>query len=794
MIILKERKVLIMINNREKYKNISMNDLANLVNNKKKQNAIEKLPRDKNVFPQSYSQSSQWFMQQLATDCIYNVPQAYRMKGTLHISRLEAAINKIIERHEIMRTVFNAVDNVPSQIIRPYEPFSLQVIDLTGYIGKEQEQMVQRENENLVRMPFNLSVGPLYRFVLLKLSEEEFMLTYTLHHIISDGWSFGVIIKELNELYQRDLDGRGPLEPLKLQYADYAVWQRKQMDSGKMKQQLSYWMEQLKGINDCINLPADAPRYNNQTHKGDNCYMTISKETFEAISRLCVKEHTTSYHLLLSIFFILLHKYSGDKDICIGTPVANRSRVELEELIGLFINTVVIRSQIEKNKKFMEFVQGIKNTSINAFENGEVPFEKVVENLNTLRNNSFSPVFQVLYVQMETSQIAKQVKLSDLEISSIPVSTGSAQFDLSMYVTVDNVDINVSMEYNTDLFLKETVLQMMSDFEALLNCILKEPDKEISYYLNAISAKRFTMAVSSTFEAEPVSEAMNLWIKKLAMPCDLVFTPYSQVFQQIVFEDSAIRKNQEGINIILLRLEDWIQGIHEDFEKIKGKLIQNTEEFIQAVNEAKLPSLSIYLCPHSPKVAALGKLALLITGLEQRIKEECSGASVYFAAKAASLYSLTNYQDESGDREWHIPYSREFFAVLGTYIMSNVFKKSIQSAQTVYLVDAASMLKDAAGRQEYFKTEFWDKMDNHRNIVVVRGNESDIPSSCIPLVNSFMETASVVEAAKRCKETYEINGDEIIVFTNSKAISEEEMDSFICINTENERLNTAFLL
>jgi hypothetical protein len=350
------------------------------------------------------------------------------------------------------------------------------------------------------------------------------------------------------------------------------------------------------------------------------------------------------------------------------------------------------------------------------------------------------------------------------------------------------------MEYNTDLLLKETVVQMMSDFEALLNCILKEPDKEVSYYLNTISTKRFTMAVSSTFEAEPVSEAMSLWLKNLAIPCDLVFTPYSQVFQQIMFEDSTIRKNQEGINIILLRLEDWIQGIDEDFENIKEKLIQNTEEFIQAVNEAKLPDLSVYLCPHSPSVASLGKLALLITGLEQRIKEECTGASVYFAAKAASLYSLGNYQDESGDREWHIPYSREFFAALGTYIMSNVFKKSVQSAQTVYLLDAVSVLKDAVSKQEYLKTEFWDKIENHRNIVVVRGKESDIPSSCIPLVNCFMETASTAEAAKRCKEMYEVNDDEIIIFTNSKAISEEEMDSHICINAENERLNTAFLL
>lgn len=780
-----------MMNNREKYKNI---DLTKLVSNKKKQNIIEKVPRDKNVFPQSYSQSSQWFMQQLATDCIYNVPQAYRLKGALDISRLEAAINKIVERHEIMRTVFNAVNNVPSQIIKPYEPFSLKVIDLTGYSGNEQEQMIQLESEKLVRMPFDLQIGPLYRFVLLRLSDVEFVLTYTLHHIISDGWSFGVIIKELNELYKRDIEGKEPLEPLNIQYVDYAVWQRRQMDSEKMKQQLEYWMEQLKGINDCINLPTDAPRFVNQTHNGDNCYFTLSRDDYDAINSLCTKEQITSYHLLISIFFILLYKYSGDHDICIGTPVANRNRVELENLIGLFINTVVIRADVEAGKKFMEFVQSIRNISVNAFENAEVPFEKVVENLNVSRQNSFSPVFQVLYVQMETSNIAKQAKMSGLEVSSIPVSTGSSQFDLSMYVTVDNENIRISMEYNTDLLLKETVLQMMSDFQDLLHCILKESEKEISYYLNMISSKRFSMAVSSTFESEHLNESVNLWIKKLAMPCDLVFTPYSQVFQQLMFEDSIIRKNQEGINIILLRLEDWIQGVHEDFESIKRMLIQNTDEFIQAVNEAKLSDLSVYLCPYSPKAAGQGKLALLITSLENRIKKECTGASVYFAAKAASEYRLWNYKDEMGDKEWHIPYSREFFAALGTQIMSNVFRKSVHSSETIYLVDAASMQNDVINQKEYFKAEFWQKIENHRNIVIVRGKESDIQETYIPLVDHFIEKDSILEAAKLCKEIYEVSNDEIIIFTNSKSIFEQEMDSYTCINAEDERLNTAFLL
>jgi hypothetical protein len=373
--------------------------------------------------------------------------------------------------------------------------------------------------------------------------------------------------------------------------------------------------------------------------------------------------------------------------------------------------------EYSENNEFIDFVHNMKNTCVNAFENSEVPFEKVVEKLNVSRQSSYSPVFQVLYVQMETSQLGKQAKYSGLEVSTIPISIGSSQFDLSMYVTIDNDNANLSLEYNTDLFCEETAKQVMSDFQKLLNYILTEPDKKIDYYLDRIDQKRCCMAVCSTFVDETLNESMSLLIKKLVLPCDLIFAPYSQVFQQLMFEDSIMRKNTEGFNIILLRLEDWVQGVSDDFEEIKSLLYKNTEEFIQAVTDGEFCDLSIYLCPHSAKVADNGELALLINTLERRIIKECAGASVYSAAKIANAYCLSDYHDEVGDNEWHIPYSREFFATLGTEIISNVFRKSIYDERSIYLIDVVSMLNSDQNNKGCLNSDIWGKFENEGNIV-----------------------------------------------------------------------------
>ncbi len=780
-----------MANDRNEQKKLSMDDLAMLISKKKKQNNITPVPRDKNIFPQSYAQSSQWFMQQLATDCIYNVPQSYRIRGKVDVLRLERVLNRILERHEIMRTAFTAIDGVPSQIIEPFGYFKLNVIDLSGFSGEEQEKMVQCENEKLIRTPFNLSISPLWKFVLLKLSENEVILTYTLHHIISDGWSYGVIIKEIIELYKRDIEGKEPLEPLSIQYVDYSEWQHRQMGSDKLKRQLEYWVEQLSGINDCINLPLDAPRYKVQTHRGSNCYFTIPEEDYEAISSFCVKEHITLYHFMISVFFLLLYRYSGDNDICIGTPVANRNRVELEKLIGLFINTVIIRTDIDENSGIADFIQRIRQRCTRAFENAEIPFEKVVERLNISRNSSFSPVFQVLYVQMETAMLGDQNGISDLEVTPIAVSNGSSQFDLSLYVSVGDKSININLEYNTDLFSEETAIQITKDFQKLLHSILIEPNKNINYYIEKIEQRRCCVTVCSTFVSEPLNESMNFWVKKLGMPCNIVFAPYSQVFQQLMFEDSLMRKKPKEINVILLRLEDWIQGVDTDYDEIIRLLNKNTEEFIRIVNSINFQHLMIYICPHSRKVADNGEIVLLINSMENKIKKECTKASVYSAIKAAAKYQLKDFYDEKGGKQWHIPYSREFFAVLGTQIISNVFRKSTYNEKCIYLIDMA--LKDSKRSNCCLSNALLRKIESEDIVVVVRGEATCFPKGFNHFVDRFIETDSVDKAIEYCENMYKVNKDEIIVISDEKFVSERQYSSHMLVNTADKCINTEFL-
>ena len=765
-----------MINAGDKLRSLSVDELVKLASGKKKQNQIERLDRTRNVFHQSYAQASQWFMQQMEPDCIYNVPQSFRIRGKVDTARLERALNAIVERHEIMRTVFTTVDGVPSQVISPYKPFKLDVIDLSAYPAEEREERIRSENTSQLRVRFDLTSGPLWKFILLKLSDEEVVLSFALHHIISDGWSFGVILNELTELYARDGEGRGPLEPLPVQYADYSQWQRKQMSSEKMAAQRNYWTRRLADIKGEINLPFDAPRAGIRKHRGDNVYFGIPEEDCALLNGACVKYHMTAYHFLISVFFLLLRAYSGERDICVGTPVANRGRVELEKLIGLFINTVAIRSEVSEEQAFSDFLQDMKEICVEAFANGEIPFEKVVESLNIQRNSNSSPIFQVLYVQMEAPVQERKAGPKDLEVSQVPVALGSSQFDLSLYMTLDKEEINAALEYDTDLFSRETAEQMAADFKKLLHRALKEPGETIGGCISEIGRRRCRVAVCSTFTAETLRESLDFWTKRLALPCDIEFAPYSQVFQQLVFAESLLKSNTGGFNVMLVRPEDWVQGVSAGFDQIRRLLCRNTDEFIRRVKTAGISNLLIYLCPKSPAARENSALTLLINVLEHKIKDECRQFSVFTAAKIAGAYRLSDYCDEDGDREWHIPYKREFFAVLGADIMSRIFRNSIHGAGNIYLLDTAP--QTPGGREDNLRLpgSLTEMLEDEDEIVEVRGGN---------------ETAA--DAVDRVAEKYKADRDRVVVITADEALSRSDGFKAVVAGAAGDKFNAGFL-
>ncbi|MDY7023841.1 MAG: condensation domain-containing protein, partial [Cyanobacteriota bacterium] len=345
----------------------------------------------------SFAQQRLWFLEQLQPGtATYNIPSAVRLKGELKIDIFEKSLNEIINRHEILRTNFILKKERPIQVISSDSSLKINQLDLQNLDAKEQEAQVIQLMTQELQKPFDLAQDLLIRVTLLKLSATEFVVFLTMHHIVSDGWSMEIFIRELATIYTAYCQQQpSPLPQLSIQYADFAMWQREWLQGEVLEQQLSYWKNKLNGTLPILQLPTDFPRARIQTFQGANQTFEISKKITEQIRTLSQTEGVTLFILLLAVLKILLYRYTGLEDIIIGSPVANRNRKEIEGLIGFFINTLVLRSNLSGNPTFREFLQEVKTTTWSAYDHQDLPFEKLVEHLHPERDLSYNPLFQV---------------------------------------------------------------------------------------------------------------------------------------------------------------------------------------------------------------------------------------------------------------------------------------------------------------------------------------------------------------------------------------------------------------
>ena len=344
-------------------------------------------------FPLSFGQKRLWFLDKLMPgNPIYNTPFTVKVSGKLDKTVLEKSINEIIRRHDILRTVFVEIDKEPFQEILAELKIQVGYFDLRHFSGDDLETETKKYIQVEAKHSFNLSSAPLIRSVLLQVKDEEYFFLLTMHHIVSDGWSMGVFMKELRELYQAFSKGKSsPIPDLSIQYCDYAVWQQTWMDEDALKDQIEYWQEQLKGIPDLIDLPTDYPRPLIQSSSGSTHTFYLNKKLVQATKEFVRDKDVTLFMFLISVFQVLLHRYSGQEDFTVGTPVANRNKSEMEGLIGFFINSLIIRANLNGNPVFDDFLQQNKQTTLAAFSNQDVSFEKLVEILQPTRNTSYSP-------------------------------------------------------------------------------------------------------------------------------------------------------------------------------------------------------------------------------------------------------------------------------------------------------------------------------------------------------------------------------------------------------------------
>jgi amino acid adenylation domain-containing protein len=430
--------------------------------------------------PLSFAQQRLWFLDQFEPESYaYNMPGIVRLAGKLDVSALEQSLNEVIRRHESLRAVFTSTGGQPSQRISPIRQLRLGVIDLSGLPEALREDQVSRLSIEAARRPFDLAKGPLIREKLLRLSDERHVLLLTMHHIVSDGWSLGVLLEEMVAFYEA-LSGGKPFampEP-PVQYTDFAQWQQQWLRGEVLERQLSYWKQQLGDDPPPLELPTDRPRLNSFTVRGAREGFSLSHNLSEDIRSLGQRESATLFMVLLAAFQTLLHRYGGRNDILVGSPIAGRNHFELERLIGFFVNTVVVRGDLSGDPGFRTLLNRVRETALEAYAHQDVPFEKVVEAVQPARTLMHTPLFQVMFDLQEA--ITPEIKLADLTLSGLETDNGAAKFDLTLTMADSPSAIEATVEYNSDLFDAPTISRMVDHFKVLLKGILADPDKNIS--------------------------------------------------------------------------------------------------------------------------------------------------------------------------------------------------------------------------------------------------------------------------------------------------------------------------
>ena len=440
---------------------------------------IARISRNEDL-PLSFAQQRLWFFDQLEPSLpTYNMPAAIRLTGPLNLAALEKSLNEVVKRHESLRTTFETRGGQPSQVIAPTLTIKLPVVDLRKLAASEREAEVRRLVTAEALLPFDLSQGPLVRGTVLRLGEEEHVGLLTMHHIVSDGWSTGILAREVATYYVASCGGgSSPLPALPIQYADFAHWQRQWLQGEVLENQIAYWRKQLTGAPDLIDLPTDHPRPRVQAFRGAHQSLVLPKHLQEAFKALSRQEGVTLFMTFLAAFKVLLHRYTSQDDLVVGTPIANRNRLETEGLIGLFVNTLVLRTDISGNPSFRELLQRVREVCLGAYGHQDLPFDRLVEELHAKRDLSRNPLFQVMFELHNASQ--RTIELPGLTLRPVEGDSETAHFDLTLRIMDTEQGLTATFVYNTDLFEPGTMARMLGNFQTLLEAVVAAPEQRLS--------------------------------------------------------------------------------------------------------------------------------------------------------------------------------------------------------------------------------------------------------------------------------------------------------------------------
>ncbi|MGB8507611.1 MAG: condensation domain-containing protein, partial [Pyrinomonadaceae bacterium] len=437
--------------------------------------------RSENIpVPLSFAQQRLWFLDQWSPgSATYNSGGVLQLAGPLDVCALAQSVSEIVRRHEALRTDFDLVDGLPVQIINPHAPVPLPLSDLSCLPERKRRAQAKRLTAAEARRPFDLSTGPLLRVHLLRLSASEHVCLLLMHHTVSDGWSISVLLRELGALYEAFRAGRpAPLAELPVQYADFALWQRARLDGELLQPALDFWKQRLDPNAAPLELPTDYPRPPVQTFNGALHAFALESDLTGALKKLARAEGATPFMVLLTAFKVLLHRYTGQTDISVGSPVAGRHQLETEPLIGCFVNTLVLRTSLVGDPSFQEILARVRQTSLDAFAHAELPYERLIEELQPQRGLSRNPLFQVMLVLRPSPPTG--FGLAGLDVTPQDLDSGTSRFELTLFLTEASDRLLCSLEYNTDLFASSFMARLSAHFACLLKDAVEHPTKRVS--------------------------------------------------------------------------------------------------------------------------------------------------------------------------------------------------------------------------------------------------------------------------------------------------------------------------
>ncbi|MFW9262285.1 amino acid adenylation domain-containing protein, partial [Nostoc sp. CALU 546] len=503
--------------------------------------------------PLSYAQQRLWFLDQLESNSVlYSLPIGLRLVGTLNVAALEQSLQELIDRHEVLRTNFVTVGEKPTQIIQTQTNWTVAVVDLqhlpvlvlSEAEVTEQQTAAQKLLEQKAIEPFDLAHDALIRATLIVLSPTEHWLLVCMHHVVSDGWSIGVFVQELQALYNAYSIGQpSPLLPLPIQYADFAIWQRQWLQGEVLQNHLSYWEKQLANAPTFLPLPTDRPRPAVQTFNGSYHVLTLSVELTQRLLELSQQQGCTLFMTLLAAYNTLLYRYTGQEDILVGTPIANRDRTELEGLIGFFVNTLVMRTDLVGNPSFNELLLRLRETAFGAYAHQDLPFEMLVEALQPERDLSHTPLFQVMFVLLNAPM--SEIELTELSVSGLPIEITTSKFDLTLSMENTPNGLFGWWEYNTDLFDSSTIERMTGHFLTLLEAIVANPSERISQLpmLTASEQQKLLVEWNDTSVDYPQDKCIHqLFEEQVERTPDAVAVVFEN--QQLTYHELNSRANQ----------------------------------------------------------------------------------------------------------------------------------------------------------------------------------------------------------------------------------------------------------